>query len=98
MACSGVWIAPDHFLPGTGRNGCGLTQPKLGLVSVALTLPFSYYLTGAANSIALAGLAIPFALAGSAYAVHRNVLRVAWGLLAALMSILTLLSLSVLFS
>ena len=79
-------------------TGVALRKPKLGRVSAALALPFSYYLTGAANSIALAGLAMPVALAGSAYAVHRNVLRVAWGLLAALMSILILLSLSVLFS
>ena len=32
-------------------TGVALRKPKLGRVSAALALPFSYYLTGAANSI-----------------------------------------------
>ena len=76
-------------------TGTALREPVLDLVSAALALPFSYYLAGAANPIALAGLAIPVVLVGSGYAVHLRVLRVAWSLIAALMVILILRSFSV---
>jgi hypothetical protein len=79
-------------------TGAASGKPKLGLVSAALALPFSFYLTGAANWMTLAGPSIPLALVGSAYAVHRNVLWVAWSLLAALAAILLLVFVSVWFS
>ncbi len=69
-------------------TGTALRKPTLVLTSVVLLLPFSYYLTGAENWMALAGLTAPITLVGSAYALNRRPSWVAWGLLAAFAAVL----------
>ena len=62
-------------------SGIVFRMPVLLLVSAVLAAPFGYYISGAANWIALAGPAISLTLAAGAYAVKRRVLWVAWSLL-----------------
>ncbi len=76
-------------------TGTAVRKPVMVAVAAALTLPFGYYLSGAANWIGLAGPAIPVTLAGSAYALHRGTSWVAWGLLAAVAAIVVLVSVRV---
>ena len=75
--------------------GTVLRKPMLVLMSVAPTLGFSFYLSGAANWMALAGPAIAIALIGTAYAVRRDSIRVAWGLIALFIATVVLVAVNV---
>ncbi len=69
-------------------TGTALRKPVLIFVSIAPVLPFSLYLAGAQNWMAFAGLWVPIALIGSAYAVRRRALWISWGLLTSVVAVL----------
>jgi len=58
--------------------GIVLKKPVLLVVSAVLAAPFSYYLSGAQNWMALAGPAILVTLLAGAYTVKRGLLWLAW--------------------
>ncbi len=60
--------------------GIVLRRPVLLVVSALVAAPFGYYLSGAESWVAPAGLFLPFALVGGAYAVKRCLLLLAWAL------------------
>ena len=69
-------------------TGIARNKPVLILASIAPAFPFSLYLAGAQNWMAFVGLSVPIALIGSAYAVRRRALWIAWGLLTSVVAAL----------